>query len=113
ELVELTLGKIIDTRTHHLVLFMKDDWTPVGDGVSYGHDIELSWLLVEAAEGVDTDGAVYHDGGPKGATDMTKEWWEQAEGTVGFLNAYQISADPAFLADSQRSWRFIQDKDRK
>lgn len=135
ELVELTLGKIIDTRTHHLVLFMKDDWTPVGDGVSYGHDIELSWLLVEAAEvvgdpalvararqeaiaiakvtaaqGVDTDGAVYHDGGPKGATDMTKEWWEQAEGTVGFLNAYQISADPAFLADSQRSWRFIQDK---
>ena len=135
ELFQLTLDHIIDPRTHHLILFMKDDWTPVGDWVSYGHDIELSWLLVEAAhvlddpglvaragkeavaiarvtraEGVDADGGVYHDGGPKGPTNMTKEWWEQAEGAVGFLNAYQISGDPAFLADCERTWRFIQDK---
>jgi mannobiose 2-epimerase len=135
ELVELTLSKIIDARTHHLVLFMKDDWTPVGDGVSYGHDIELSWLIVEAArvvgdpalvarakqeavamarvanaQGVDKDGGVYTEGDQKGPTDMNKEWWEQAEAAVGFFNAYQISGDPGFLADSMRSWRFIQDK---
>lgn len=135
ELVELTLSRIIDARTHHLILFMKDDWTPIGDGVSYGHDIELSWLLVEAAEvvgdpalvararqesvamarvanaqGVDGDGGVFTGGGPKGPTEMDKEWWEQAEAAVGFLNAYQISGDPGFLADSTRSWRFIQDK---
>ena len=50
ELIELTMSRIIDPRTHHLVLFMKEDWTPIGDDVSYGHDIELSWLLVEAAD---------------------------------------------------------------
>jgi mannobiose 2-epimerase len=135
ELIELTVSRIIDPRTHHLILFMKDDWTPVGDGVSYGHDIELSWLLVEAAdvlgdsllvararqeavaiakvtnaEGVDGDGGVYKDGDPKGPTDTNKEWWEQAEAAIGFLNAYQISGDPAYFADSRRSWRFIQDK---
>ncbi|HXQ80616.1 MAG TPA: AGE family epimerase/isomerase [Opitutaceae bacterium] len=135
ELIELTMSRIIDPKTHHLILFMKDDWTPVGDGVSYGHDIELSWLLVEAADvlgdrqlaararqeaveiarvtnaqGVDTDGGVYSEGDPKGPTNMDKEWWEQAEAAVGFLNAYQISGDPAYLADSARSWRFIQDK---
>jgi cellobiose epimerase len=135
ELAELTMSRIINPRTHHLILFMKDDWTPVGDGVSYGHDIELSWLLVEAAqvlgdsrlvarakqeamamakatnaEGVDSDGGVYKDGGPKGPTDTDKEWWEQAESAIGFLSAYQISGDPAYLADSERSWRFIQDK---
>jgi mannobiose 2-epimerase len=140
ELIELTMSRIIDPRTHHLVLFMKEDWTPIGDDVSYGHDIELSWLLVEAAdvlgdpalvararqeavaiarvtnaEGVDTDGGVYNEGDPKGPTNTHKEWWEQAEAAVGFLNAYQISGDPAYLADSQRSWRFIQERfvDRK
>ena len=135
ELVLLVMTRIIDPHTHHLVLFMKDDWTPIGDEVSYGHDIELSWLLVEAtqvlgdpaltararaiavqiadvtrAEGVDADGGVYSEGGPKGPTNMDKEWWEQAEAAVGFLNAYQITGAPAYLADSRRSWRFIQDR---
>jgi cellobiose epimerase len=135
ELIELTMARIIDPRTHHLVLFMKDDWTPIGDAVSYGHDIELSWLLVEAAgvlgdrqvlararavavqiaeatnaQGVDTDGGVYNEGGPGGPTNTNKEWWEQAESAVGFLNAYQISGDPAYFADAQRSWHFIQDR---
>jgi mannobiose 2-epimerase len=140
ELVLLVMTRIIDPRTHHLVLFMKDDWTPIGDDVSYGHDIELSWLLVEAtrvlgepalierarrlalqiadvtqAQGVDADGGVYTEGGPKGPTNTDKEWWEQAEAAVGFLNAYQISGSPAYLADSLRSWSFIQDRlvDRK
>jgi mannobiose 2-epimerase len=133
ELIELTLTHIIDARTHHLVLFMKDDWTPIGDHVSYGHDIELSWLLVEAAEvlgdpalvarartealaiaqvtnaeGIDTDGGVYMEGSPKGPTNMNKEWWEQAEAVTGFLNAYQISGDPQYFAYSRRSWDFIQ-----
>jgi len=135
ELIELTLTHIIDPRTHHLILFMKDDWTPIGDKVSYGHDIELSWLLVEAAdvlgdpaleararqeavaiakvtnaEGVDSDGGVYNEGDPKGPTNTHKEWWEQAESAVGFLNAYQISGDPAYFTDALRSWRFIQEK---
>lgn len=134
ELVELMLTKIIDPRTHHLVLFMKDDWTPIGDAISYGHDIELSWLLVEAAgvlgdtdllarakaeavaiarvtpQGIDTDGGVFNEGSPQGITNAHKEWWEQAEAAVGFLNAYQLSGDPQDLVASRRSWRFIQDK---
>jgi mannobiose 2-epimerase len=140
ELLELTLTRIIDPHTHHLVLFMQDDWTPIGDDISYGHDIELAWLLVEAAEqfgdpgilarakveavaiaqatnaeGIDQDGGVYVEGNPKGPTRTQKEWWEQAEAAVGFLNAYQISGDARYFADSLRSWKFIQDKfvDRK
>jgi cellobiose epimerase len=135
ELIELILTRIIDARTHHLVLFMQADWTPIGDEISYGHDIELSWLLVEAAEvlgdpallartkqeavaiarvtaaeGIDRDGGVYNEGNPHGPTNTNKEWWEQAESAVGFLNAYQISGDPAHFATAQRSWQFIQDK---
>ncbi len=140
ELIELLLARILDPRTHHLVLFMQDDWTPVGDEISYGHDIELSWLVVEAAEvlgdpalltrakqeavaiarvtlaeGIDTDGGVFNEGGPHGLTNPNKEWWEQAEATVGFVGAYQISGEARFFAQAQRSWDFIQAKcvDRK
>jgi mannobiose 2-epimerase len=133
DLIDLTLTRIIDPRTHHLVLFMKDDWTPIGEDISYGHDIELSWLIVEAAaavadpaliararqasldiarvtlaEGVDPDGGVISEGDPKGYTNTNKEWWEQAEAVVGFLNAYQLSGDPRYLAASRHTWDYIQ-----
>lgn len=140
ELIELMLTRIIDPRTHHLVLFMKNDWTPVGEEFSYGHDIELSWLLVEAAEqlgdpvllarvkpislalarvtlaeGVDRDGAVFNEGNARGPTDRNKDWWQQAEAAVGFLNAYQLSDDPDYLGAAKHSWNYIQQKfvDRK
>jgi mannobiose 2-epimerase len=123
---------ILDPRTHHLILFMKEDWTPLSDTVSYGHDIELSWLIVEAAEvvgdppvvaqakaialdvakvtlaeGVDPDGGVLGEGGPHGYTNTRKEWWPQAEAVVGFMNAYQLSGDPVYFAASRHSWDFI------
>ncbi len=135
ELIELTMDRIVDPRTHHLILFMKDDWTPIGDKASYGHDIELSWLLTEAAEvlgdpallarartvalsiarttdaeGLDQDGGVFNEGGPRGLTNDHKDWWPQAEAAVGFLNAYQISGDPLFFRDTLRTWDFIQAK---
>lgn len=135
ELVELMLTRIIDPKTHHLILFMRDDWTPIGHDVSYGHDIELSWLLVEAAEvlgdpalivkakrealaiakvtaqeGIDVDGGVYTEGNPQGPTNTNKEWWEQAESAVGFLNAYQLSGEAKDFKQSLKSWTFIQEK---
>ena len=140
ELLGLMLDRIVDAKTHHLVLFMKDDWTPVGEEFSYGHDIELSWLVVEAAdqlgdpallgrakseaieiarvtlaEGVDPDGAVLNEGNARGLTNTNKDWWPQAEAAVGFLNAYQLSHDPKYFAAAQHSWNFIERKfvDRK
>ena len=140
ELLDLMLTRIVDPKTSHLVLFMKNDWTPIGDAVSYGHDIELSWLLVEAAEqlgdpallarvkpaalaiarvtlaeGMDADGAVLNEGNAHGVTNTNKDWWPQAEAAVGYLNAYQLSRDPKYFVAAQRSWNFIQQKfvDRK
>jgi mannobiose 2-epimerase len=135
ELIEIILDKIIDPKTHHLVLFLSADWKPISSVFSYGHDIELSWLLVEAAhvlgdpalvakanatalaiadttlrEGIDSEGGVYNEGTVHGVTDAAKEWWPQAEAVVGFLNAYQISRDPRYFAAALRTWTFIQDK---
>ena len=133
ELIELMLTKIIDPRTHHLILFMNDDWSPRSDGISFGHDIEVSWLLTEAAavvggqalrervkaasleiarvtleEGLDTDGSLLYEAGPKGVTDRKREWWPQAEAAVGFYNAYQLSHEERYLRASFGVWDYIE-----
>jgi mannobiose 2-epimerase len=132
-LLELMLTRIYDSKTHHLRLFMTDDWTLRSDGFSYGHDIEAAWLMTEAAsvlgdsglivktrsvaveiaettlkEGVDRDGGVFNEGNASGVTDASKDWWPQAEAVVGFLNAYQISGDKRFFDAASNSWAFIE-----
>ena len=63
---------------------------------------------VTLAEGVDSDGGLYNEGGPQGLTNTDKEWWPQAEAVVGFLNAHQISGEARFLNAALRSWDFIE-----
>ena len=48
-LIELFADKILDEQTCHLNLFFEDNWLNKYHIISYGHDIEASWLLHEAA----------------------------------------------------------------
>ena len=132
DLVEVMLTRIVDPANHHLRLFLDADWTPRSDTISFGHDIEASRLLPEAAEalgdpallaqaraealqmaratlaeGVDRDGGLLSEAGPGGLTNTNKEWWQQAEALTGFLAAYQLSGDPRYLEASLRAWAFI------
>lgn len=134
ELIDVHLDHIVDSSNHHFLLFFDDQWVSKTGHVSYGHDIEGSWLLCEAAEvlgdpdrlarvrkealamadatlreGVDPDGAVLNESDGAGHLDDTKDWWPQAEAMVGFLNAYQLSGDERFLKAAEASWSFIKE----
>lgn len=133
ELIQVLQTRVLDGQRHHLRLFLAEDWSPRSDTISFGHDIEYSWLVTEAAEvlgdealiaevkneavkiaaatlaeGVDPDGGVLGEADPRGLTSTFKEWWPQAEAAVGFLNAYQLSGEHKYLQSSLRSWEFIE-----
>ncbi len=132
ELIELFIQRIVDPNTGHLRLFFDDAWRSLAESVSFGHDIEASWLLTEAAnvqgdadlaaaaresaldlaeavlqEGVDADGSLFGASGPHGIVGTHKDWWPQAEAVIGFHNAFELSGDPRFRQRARESWDYI------
>ncbi len=130
-LINCFLDKFISLETGHLHLFFDEEWKLMSDIISYGHDIECSWLLLEAAEvlgeaaliarvqpiimqmaevtlkeGFDQDGGIMYEKAGQ-HVDKEKHWWVQAEAVVGFLNAYQISQNQVYLQATIRCWDFI------
>jgi cellobiose epimerase len=125
---------VVDTQTYHLKLFFDLGWKSLSNEVSYGHDIEASWLLVEAAEvlgdpellalartlAVKIAQAVYDEGRNADGSlsyertsnklNEDRHWWVQAEAVVGFYNAYQISGQAYFAQAAIHCWQYIEDK---
>ncbi|MDR1060057.1 MAG: AGE family epimerase/isomerase [Clostridiales bacterium] len=123
ELLYTFLNTITNRDTHHFHVFQDRAWAPVTPEQSYGHDIEGSWLLAEAAEVlgepqaigdaapvcVNIARAVYDDGFSECGALHTEydprsgefsngyTWWEQNEAVVGFLNAWQMTGEERFL----------------
>jgi mannobiose 2-epimerase len=134
-LLEVTMDRIVDNSTGHFKMFFENDWTSLTDHVSFGHDIEGSWLIQEAAEvlgdddllerardlavrmaqavydeGLDKDGSLFYEASHGKLVDPNKHWWAQAEAVVGFYNAYQVSGQEHFRTAAYRAWEYIEDK---
>jgi cellobiose epimerase len=133
ELIQLFLQRILDPRTGHLHHFFDEQWRVRSDTYTFGHDIEASWLLCEAAaalgdialleqvrsaalqmagavlnEGLAADGGLCYEGKGGQIIGRGKECWPQAEAVVGFINAFELSGDVKYLATARRVWNYIE-----
>ena len=134
-IIGIFTDRILNPETHHLDLFFEMDWKRgAGQLESYGHDIECSWLMHEAAlvlgdqkvlnkvepivqivakaseKGLNVDGSMIHEANlTVGTKDDDLHWWVQAEAVVGFYNIYQHFHDEAALEKALRCWQYIKE----
>lgn len=131
KLIRLFLDKILHKDNGHLQLFFDKNWESKSAVVSYGHDIESAWLLLEAVGQVDDEdlqkeveqaalriadaasegllvggGMAYERDGAHLDTD--RHWWVQAEAVVGFLYADKLQPQKGYKEIAIRLWHYIQ-----
>lgn len=135
-LITVTQEKIVQ-KNAHLGMFFDMDWNLLADEISYGHDIEASWLLWEAAcelkdeelkeqiradvikmaevaldEGFDKENGCLENFLLHSTTnpklDRTRVWWNQAEAMNGFYNAWQMTGETKYQEACIKQWNWIQ-----
>ena len=133
EMLDIFAGKIYNPELHRQEVFFDHEYRTLIDLISYGHDIESSWLIDRGVEVLsdpeyvksitpitsdlsDNILKVAYDGHSvaneceKGKVDPKRVWWVQAESVLGFLNAYKKEPERAdYLEAAEHVWEFIRD----
>ena len=139
ELLDIIQGKLYSRERHHLIRYTDNDWNPIGFADTYGHDIETSWLMTEAAvtignpkyiestrkqavmmtqtaltEGMSPDGYMRDELTDKGYSKLLS-WWTQCETIVGCINTWQITGESKYIDAAAGIWNYIKEHfiDRK
>ena len=131
-LLDLTCTRIMGPDGH-LQLYFRRDWSVLPGAVSYGHDIETSWLLLECAfatrdldvvsrvrpfakamglagnQGLMPDGSMRYEKLVDGTFDDSRQWWVQAETVVGNLWLWKYHGDDAAADRALDAWNYIRD----
>ena len=133
DLINIFQDRIEDGKSHHLGLFFDDNWKRRDREISYGHDIEASWLLLEAAqvlndpeilektlrhtkkialaalEGRCVDGSMVYERYGNGHYDNDKHWWVQAENVIGQMYLWKFHGMEEMFDKAFQSWSYIRD----
>ncbi len=132
-LLDLFLDVMEDKATGHLGLFFDEEWRRHDHNVSYGHDIEASWLLLETAqelgdpallektlvhtrriaeaalEGRGDDASMVYELHGDGRLDDDHHWWVQAEDVIGLVYLHKFHGVVGALDKAMNSWAYIRD----
>lgn len=120
----------VTDSTGYCAIDFDEHWQPLTKGVSYGHDIETSWLLDETLKltkirdpeieeiidylanytygwGINSEFHSLDEDKIDDVQDKTKTWWVQAEAVTGFYNMFERHHDLKFEHASAQVWQYI------
>ena len=124
------LEKIYNPEKRRMEVFFDEDFRPILDMQSYGHDIEGSWLIWDSAvtflqgegreywrkmcldllesatERAFTDHGLAYEI-VNGEKNTTRAWWPQAEAMLAFAFGWRETGDPAWLERMRTQWKYI------
>lgn len=136
ELVKVVATRIVQPSNYAHKEFFKDWRVHEQPVVSYGHDLETAWLLVDALDALGTPlepmvrqvalhlgkhsaergydaslGGYFEEGVPGGApTKLEKIWWIQAEALPGLWWLHQLESDASYLDRLEGTLGWIESK---
>lgn len=130
EILDAIKEKVYNKELHRQEVFFDKEWNSLIDLHSFGHDIETAWLVDRSLEVLDDPiyretirpitsqlaSTIYEvayqsssivNEAENGVVDETRVWWVQAEGVVGFLNAWEKDSNIQYLKASVDIWNYI------
>ncbi len=131
-ILNLVAERVYNPVLRRQEVFFNLDMESLIDLHSYGHDIEAAWLIDRCLETLgdeelsrrmspllrSLEAEVYKKAYAhhslaneceRGVVDEKRVWWVQAEGVVGFYNAYQKTGERRYLKAAEDIWGFIQE----
>ncbi len=136
ELILILSGTVVRSDANACADEFTRDWSPFQPErtrVSYGHDLENAWLLIDACEAADCSphpllprlgaifayslshgydsrrGGFYESGPPRRMADRRdKVWWVQAEAAVCCLRLHRLTGDARYLSVFRGTYDFIE-----
>ena len=130
EALETFLQTFWNPQKQRLEVFCDNEYRPLLDMQSYGHDIEGSWLIWDAAETflpeerrepwrkmclgllesaterAFTDHGLHYEI-VDGEVNTNRAWWPQAEAVLGFEFGWRMTKDPVWLKRIRTQWNYI------
>ncbi len=134
-LINLMLNRFYNSKNHHFKLFFNERWDHLDQKISYGHDIEALWLLIEAAKSINNTlllesikslvspiirtflaeayskgrGIINEKDISTKHVDTDRHWWPQAEAMVGLHYAYEITQNSEYLDALKDIWNYTKE----
>ncbi|MBQ6400302.1 MAG: AGE family epimerase/isomerase [Clostridia bacterium] len=128
--LEQALRQVYNPEKARMEVFFDDDFRPLLDMQSYGHDIEGSWLLWDAAltlagkedaekwrpmclsllrsatERAFGDHGLHYEI-VNGELNTIRAWWPQAEAMLGFAFGWECTGETAWLSRLRTQWDYV------
>lgn len=132
KILDMIENRVYNPQEGRLEVFFDQQFNSLIDLRSFGHDIQMSWVLDRTCQILDNDDLTARmapiaatlaektlelgfDGNSlayesmNGIVKEERAWWIQAESVIGFVNAFMKTGDKRFKMAERRNWEFIRD----